>query len=90
MAWLLMLVLVFNHFEVFGRLHGKLWQRGQMTLRELAKRLDRSLEHPDELTPLWSGCSRPCHPPGRRVSCSFSILFTRPVLRTGEMSPDIE
>ena len=54
-AWLLILTLAFNLFEVFVRLHGKLWRRGQDTLQDLAKRLDRSLEHPDELTPLWSG-----------------------------------
>jgi len=54
-AWLLILVLAFNLFEVFVRLHGKLWQSGLVTLQELANRLDRSLEHPDELTPLWSG-----------------------------------
>jgi hypothetical protein len=54
-AWLLILVLAFNLFEVFVRWHGKLWQRGGVTLQELAKRLDRSLEHPDELTPLGSG-----------------------------------
>ena len=54
-ARLLILVLAFNLFEVFVRLHGKLWQSGQVTLQELAKRLDRGLEHPHELTPLWSG-----------------------------------
>jgi hypothetical protein len=54
-ARLLILVLAFNLFEVFVRLHGKLWQSGQVTLKELASRLDRSLEHPLELTPLWSG-----------------------------------
>ena len=54
-AWLLILVLGFNLFEVFVRLHGKLWQQGQVTLQELALRLDRGLEHPEELTPLWSG-----------------------------------
>lgn len=54
-AWLLILVLGFNLFEVFVRLHGKLWQQGKVTLQELALGLDRSLEHPEELTPLWSG-----------------------------------
>jgi hypothetical protein len=54
-AWLLILVLAFNLFEVFVRLHGKLWRSGQVTLQDLARRLDRALEHPDELTPLWSG-----------------------------------
>jgi hypothetical protein len=54
-AWLLILVLAFNLFEVFVRLHGKLWERGKIGLQELAIRLDRSLEHPEELMPLWSG-----------------------------------
>ncbi len=55
LAWLLILVLGFNLFEVFARLHGKLWQSGKVSLQELALRLDRSLEHPDQLMPLWSG-----------------------------------
>ncbi len=54
-AWLLILVLAFNLFEVFVRLHGKLWQKGKITLKEVAIAMDRCLEHPDELTPLWSG-----------------------------------
>lgn len=55
MAWLLILVLGFNLFEVFVHLHCKLWQSGKVGLKELAIRLDRSLEHPDQLMPLWSG-----------------------------------
>lgn len=55
MAWLLILVLGFNLFEVFVHLHSKLWQSGKVCLKELAIRLDRSLEHPDQITPLWSG-----------------------------------
>ena len=55
-AWLLILLLAFNLFEVFVRLHGKLWQSaGKVTLQSLALNLDRALEHPDELEPLWSG-----------------------------------
>jgi len=54
-ARLLILVLAFNLFEVFVRLHGKLWQAGKVSLQELAIGLDRSLEYPDQLTPLWSG-----------------------------------
>jgi hypothetical protein len=54
-AWLLILVLGFNLFEVFVRLHGKLWPSGKVSLQELAMGLDRALEHPEELTPLWSG-----------------------------------
>lgn len=55
MAWLLILVLGFNLFEVFVRIHSKLWQGRKVSLQELATRLDRSLEHPEQLTPLWSG-----------------------------------
>lgn len=55
MAWLLILVLAFNLFEVFVRIHSKLWQSGKVGLKELAIRLDRGLEHPEQLTPLWSG-----------------------------------
>ncbi len=55
LAWLLILVLGFNLFEVFVRLHGKLWPGGKLTLQELAQRLDRGLEHAEDLTPLWSG-----------------------------------
>jgi hypothetical protein len=55
-AWLLILVLAFNLFEVFIRLHSKLWQpAGTVTLQSLALNLDRALEHTDELEPLWSG-----------------------------------
>ena len=54
-AWLLILVLGFNLFELFVRVHGKLWQQGRLTLQEFARRLDHALEHPDELEPLWSG-----------------------------------
>lgn len=54
-AWLLILVLGFNLFEVFVRLHGKLWQQGRVTLADLASRINRGLEHPEELVPLWSG-----------------------------------
>jgi hypothetical protein len=55
MAWLLILLLAFNLFEVFMRLHGKLWRQGRTTLQELARALDQALEHTDELVPLWSG-----------------------------------
>jgi hypothetical protein len=54
-ARLLILVLGFNLFEVFVRLHGKLWQHGKVSLLELAIGLDRSLEYPEQLAPLWSG-----------------------------------
>jgi len=55
MAWLLILVLGFNVFELFARRHGKLLRQGRITLQEIARRLDRALEHSEELEPLWSG-----------------------------------
>ena len=54
-AWLLILVLAFNLFEVFVRLHGKLLRDGRATVQDLARTLDRALEHPDQLMPIWSG-----------------------------------
>lgn len=55
-AWLLILHLAFNLFEVFVRLQGKLWRpEGNVTLQSLALTLDRALEPPDELEPIWSG-----------------------------------
>lgn len=54
-AWLLILVLAFNLFEWFVRLHGKLWRAQALTLAELAHQLDRALERFEELAPLWSG-----------------------------------
>ena len=54
-AWLLILVLGFVLFELFVRLHGKLWREGRLTLQEAARQLDRGLEHLEELAPLWSG-----------------------------------
>jgi hypothetical protein len=54
-VWLLILVLGFNLFELFVRLHGKLWRQGRITLQELARQLDRAVEGVTELRPLWSG-----------------------------------
>jgi hypothetical protein len=54
-AWLLSLMLAFNLFEWFARWHGKLLRAGAITLAELARQLDRALERPEELAPLWSG-----------------------------------
>jgi hypothetical protein len=54
-VWLLILVLGFNLFELFARLHGKLWRQGRITLQELARQLDRALEAVPERQPLWSG-----------------------------------
>jgi hypothetical protein len=55
MAWLLILMLAFNLFEWFTRLHGKLLRGGAVTLAELARQLDRALERYEDLEPLWSG-----------------------------------
>jgi hypothetical protein len=54
-AWLLILMLAFNLFEWFARLHGKLLRAGAITLAELTHQMDRALERPEELEPLWSG-----------------------------------
>lgn len=55
MAWLLILVLGFNLFELFVRLHGKLWHQGRTTLQEIARQMDHALEALSQLKPLWSG-----------------------------------
>lgn len=55
MAWLLILALSFNLFELFVRLNGKLWRLGRVTLQEIARQLDRALEAVEKLDPLWSG-----------------------------------
>lgn len=55
LAGLLILVLGFVLFELFVRVHGKLWREGRVTLQEAAKQLDRGLERWEELEPLWSG-----------------------------------
>jgi len=54
-VWLLIRVLGFNLFELFARLHGKLWRQGRATLQEIARQLDRALEAVAELVPMWSG-----------------------------------
>jgi nitroreductase len=54
-AWLLILMLAFNLFELFVRVHGKLWRQGVITMQEAARQLDRALEHWQQLCPLWSG-----------------------------------
>ncbi len=55
MAWLLILVLAFNLFEWFSRLHGKLCTLGHTTLQEIARQLFLALARWEELEPLWSG-----------------------------------
>jgi hypothetical protein len=54
-TWLLNLVLGFNRFELFVRLHGKLWRQGRTTLQQSARQLDRALEAVAKLKPWWSG-----------------------------------
>lgn len=54
-AWLLILVLAFNLFEWFSRLHGKLCRSGATTLQEIARQLSLALARWEELEPLWSG-----------------------------------
>lgn len=53
-AWLLILSLAFNAFEVFARVHGKLLLAGQ-TLLEIVEDLKTALGRWEELAPLWSG-----------------------------------
>ena len=53
-AWLLILLLAFNLFKWFARLHGKLLRAGAITLAELTRQLDRELERHEEMKPLWS------------------------------------
>ena len=55
LAWVLILVLGFNLFELFARIHSKLWRQGSATLQEISRQLDRALEHWQELEPLRSG-----------------------------------
>jgi hypothetical protein len=55
LAWLLILMLAFNLFEWFARLHSQLLRVGVITLAELARQLDRALERHEDLEPLWSG-----------------------------------
>lgn len=89
-AWLLILVLVFNLFEVFVRLHGKLWQQGKVTLQELALGPDRGLEHPEERSPLWSGWNM--HRPPSRSAGVPLVEYPRNVnaFPAGEVSSGIE
>jgi hypothetical protein len=54
-AWLLILVLAFNLFELFVRVNGKLWRQGKTTLKNAASELFESLARWEEIQPLWSG-----------------------------------
>lgn len=55
MAWLLILVLAFNVFEWFSRLHSPQVREGKTTLQEMARQLFLALARWEELQPLWSG-----------------------------------
>lgn len=55
LAGLLLLIIAFVAFEVFAKVHCKLLRLGRITLQELARMLDRSLERWEDLHPLWSG-----------------------------------
>ena len=44
-----------NLFEVFARVHSKLMRQGKITLQELVRQLDLSLERWEEIEPLRSG-----------------------------------
>ena len=55
-AWLLILVLAFNLFELFVRVNGKLWRLAKRTLKDIASELFESLARWEEVDPLWSGC----------------------------------
>ncbi|MDD2711135.1 MAG: hypothetical protein PHV34_24415 [Verrucomicrobiae bacterium] len=55
LACLLIKVLVFNLFEFYVKLNGKLWRMGRTTLLEIARQMDLSLEQWEQLEPIWSG-----------------------------------
>ncbi|MDD2706838.1 MAG: hypothetical protein PHV34_02420 [Verrucomicrobiae bacterium] len=55
LACLLIKVLVFNLFEFYVKLNGKLWRVGRTTLREIARQMDLSMEQWEQLEPIWSG-----------------------------------
>jgi len=59
MAWLPIVVLAFNLFELFARMHGKLWRQGRATLQDIGSEFFESLARWEEIEPLWServGC----------------------------------
>ncbi|MDD2708204.1 MAG: hypothetical protein PHV34_09365 [Verrucomicrobiae bacterium] len=55
LACLLIKVLVFNLFEFYVKLNGKLWRMGRTTLLEIARQMDLSMEQWEQLDPIWSG-----------------------------------
>jgi hypothetical protein len=55
LAFLLLLVLGFTLFEVFGRVHSKLCRGGKATLKQIAREIDHAIEALHDIEPLWSG-----------------------------------
>jgi hypothetical protein len=55
LAGLLIRIIAFVAFELFAKVHGKLVRLGKLTLRQVTRLLDLSIERWEELQPLWSG-----------------------------------
>src|SRR6266498_977627 len=55
LAGLLILIVAFVAFELFAKVHGKLVRLGKLTLLQVTRLLDLSIERWEDLQPLWSG-----------------------------------
>ena len=55
LAALLILIIAFVAFELFAKVHGKLVRSAKLSLAQVTRLLDLSLERWEELQPLWSG-----------------------------------
>ena len=55
LAGLLILIIAFVAFELFAKVHGKLVRLGKLTLLQVTRLLDLSIERWELLQPLWSG-----------------------------------
>jgi hypothetical protein len=55
LAGLLILIIAFVAFELFAKVHGKLVRLGKLTLLQVTRLLDLSIERWEDLQPLWSG-----------------------------------
>jgi len=55
LAALLIQIIGFVAFELFAKVHGKLVRLGKLSLLQVTRLLDLSLERWEELQPLWSG-----------------------------------
>ena len=55
LAALLILIIAFVAFELFAKVHGKLVRSAKLSLVQVTRLLDLSLERWEELQPLWSG-----------------------------------